>query len=452
MSNLCYNHLHVIGQPERVEEFRLLNSQYIPRTPPNRENEAWRNPADYPDLYPSHDLVGPRKHPDLSFSSLLPIQSLEARGGIDVWGVKWDLAASCTAITPVDRSPATLAYGETFVRSLSLSFDTASRGPHKWLDAIGERFPELTISLSSVEQDDDVFAAQVVSGGNREEIVVSGRHRDAPARAARRTARVAMPQKRKMTRLQIAIAEDDTSSTQRYLKDVDPDGLVGGMWPPIFYAAKAGAVDVFAMLLLTRPDDVNYATASGIQVSDILLDIYPHQPKPMVEARFQMAQALTEHAPDIWRCPLASGVMPAELAARLAITPVLDSLVAAAALHVVGTMGGWAAQLAADATHPRFDVDLARLGVRYTPTFIENTARVAAENDDVALLQKAVQASPRFSNETDAMLRGDIATRNGEKVSQDFAAAYRALLARRAMVSAMECNTSRSAANVRSPL
>jgi hypothetical protein len=76
---------------ERVEEFRIFNSQNVDPLHYNLSDFNWHHASKNPDKFPSHALVGDRGPLDFSFRSAVPVgDNSTADSQTASWGTKWD--------------------------------------------------------------------------------------------------------------------------------------------------------------------------------------------------------------------------------------------------------------------------------------------------------------------------------------------------------------------------
>lgn len=337
MTNWCSNRFYAAGEPEAVEEFRILNAQFS--GPWNAKLGSHSLEEDGP----SRHRMGHRPRGDLSFGALQPAGD---------WGTSDDLGGHCFEFKPLDAGRWKVGPTETMGRLLVWGFDTAWKPPEKWLRQVGERFPDLRLYLGHEEPGsgssgllgtiDGRFWRSPSSRWPNTEPPASGHPHD----QARADARRVLPPHRRPNALLRAVWSDSVEAVDRDLRRHGLRGVTSdckeGRWGPLLHAARAGSARVFARLIEAGADPrggVDRESKRSFGLLDVLLDVYPHQDPALVDARMDMLSVALQAAPDLARKPLGCGALPAEVAARYDIGPALEALLPLHDLSAQGSHG-----------------------------------------------------------------------------------------------------------------
>lgn len=319
MPNWCLNQLYAAGEPELVDEFRLINAQH---------QKKWMGfvQASPPKL-PSSHLVDFRPWYNFSFHSVMPSGE---------WGTNFGPEGDAYAPQAMVRAPRwTLPHGESLDVCRGWEFDTAWQPADSWFQAARDRFPQLRLAMGYNEPGNGVFG---VFTDDMEDDTSHERQR-ACLSEARRHIRAHLPAARKPPPLARAIWSDRADLVARHWDPTDAAHEFFSYWSPLLHAARAGAEHSFAAFIAGGAS-LAEQSAQGVGVLDLLLDVYPCQPPELIAARTRMLEQVLAVAPGLAQRPLASGVTPAELAARFRMQSMLRPLIEYGGLASRGAMGG----------------------------------------------------------------------------------------------------------------
>lgn len=312
MPNWCSNILVTTGEPESVEEFKIINSQFIPY----QDNEVGAAIQNKSSLSGNQDLgaissliVNNRLEGDISFSSL--VDGI----GSNVWGTKWDIAGD-----PISRSFEKGAWHISddlkMERIKGSLFDTAWCPPDRWLNRASEIFPSLRIFMSYEESGNGDYGIISAFGGD-----ISDERSD--SRGIRKLLPIAkqnMPLYRKPNSLLKFIWEDDSHAIQNEIKrkglsQIDLD--IKSRWTPLMHAAYAGSKKVTDILLEYGADPfkrLELGEGKSFGANDICFEINSQMPANISLARQEIFIKFMAVDNSFAAEKLATGLQPVQIA------------------------------------------------------------------------------------------------------------------------------------------
>jgi Ferredoxin-like domain in Api92-like protein len=344
MPNWCYNSLLVAGEPEAVEEFRIVNAQHT-------HIEKYTNqPRGVVQAIPGQPsrLVFYRAEGDLSFTAVTK------EWGEESWGTKWDVDGE-VKLTRHDRGSWKLPnHGVTMDRLLDFRFDTAWKPPTDWFAAAAKAFPELKLTLSYAEASMDIFGvleAQKASF-DREVFHQTGRSEPKTIDVAGTRARKSMPLHRKPPALLKAIWGDDEKTVKAQLSKKPVSFLdeeVKSRWSALFHAAHAGSVGVANALMdalvkeKKTPQAIPLGGGRAFSLADVCTDVHTNCSPELASGRQKILTEAYRRWPEMKQAPLASGLPPLSLAVTYQMDPIVQALFTTAPLvtrHPDGRLNG----------------------------------------------------------------------------------------------------------------
>jgi hypothetical protein len=457
MPNYCDNELHVVGPMERVEEFRIFNSQNVDPLHYNLSDFNWHHASKNPDKFPSHALVGDRGPLDFSFRSAVPVgDNSTADSQTASWGTKWDTSHEVWPARGIlDRAPLIIPHGESMARSFSVTFDTAWSPPRRWFEKLAMFATTVDIVMAYEERSDGFCGIDSWIQGDHSSDSYNISKQGQSFIEARVTARESMHKKRKPGKLMAAIFSDDVSAVKKLLLSKlltspetwgDDEGMIDGMWPPLMYAARAGSKAVFNELL-TMEQDPAWRSPCGVGVLDVLMDVFPHQHVDLVKNRYAMIDLLFSKAPMLSVRPLATGITPVEMAVHFSMMNVFQSIITHGGINAIGNKGGWEKAAVGVTNENNFPILTAAMPAHLSPTYIDSVMMRAITKQDVELLRAAFEMNSELSASTISILRGEKPLENGDPAAPVIKSAYAALVASRAIKKVIRDATQRPLSN-----
>lgn len=432
MSNPCLNHLYVVGGPEHVEEFRIVNAQNML---PNRKGEELLKAIGLDgkqNLFASAHLVGYRQRMDLSFHGLAHTAN-DMQSNVQTWGTSIDISGnSWRPETKLDSSPWSLPNGEKMSREYAICFDAAYSPPSNWLNIAAHRFQDLSLCLTFADAQREKSGYLLKRHGKSDTILfdLMGTKKN-PAVSGRVAVRSLMPVKRTENKLIKAIFENRPSHSEYAAVSVQNEST-SLPWPRIFYAAISGATNAFEAILSSDVQAL-WQSKSNVGLVDILMDIYPDQAPELVHARTRMLGMLFDRHPELAVRPLGSGVTPAEMAVRFRMAGVIALLFKHHAMDATGEKGGWKNEVTENASLEMMEYLSAVIPKDKRADFFAGLAIGSANQNDIALMLGAVGACDGLNKSTRAILGGKAKFKKHYKVSDEFADYFNAAMAKKTM-------------------
>lgn len=329
MPNWCYNILMVTGQPEEVEEFRIVNSQGIGA----QENKADVTAGINRQFSCEKDsalerlgsrVVGNRPHANISFTCATQDK------GIVAWGTKWDIHNE-SLHKCCDRGHWRLPHQATMSRLRQWSFDTASNPPDDWLAEVARIFQNLDFVLGYSEPGDGDFG---VIYANNFEIETDTKNTDKQAlNTPGAMARKMMPLHITPNALLQAIWKDNDKLVREFLKKSSLDSIdqnINSRWSALMHAAYAASERVAKTLLEAGANplhNIKLGQGRRFGLADICFDIDSSSAAELAEKRQQIFLESMRYAPSLAKQELASLSYPIHLALNYQMDMVVNDLI-----------------------------------------------------------------------------------------------------------------------------